>query len=253
MPNLSTSLILYQIFDSNDQIICSGNCPYDLLGQVWTLTETPTSETRTLKFNIDGNWFTLNPVGYPLGLDQSASAYQAIVDYEILNAQALQDAEAMRLWQQQLDIEKTNNESNHLQAQAIDAFNQYKEMLVAQNQLTQDQADAMQAEQLRQDENRIALVRGIALDPTTAPGALASEFGQNGDIRRQVAAVMEADINISKLVVQTSSTYWMSSYEVMAVIGSQCTEDREFAQLVSDKLPDNSSLKIMLKGFGWAT
>jgi hypothetical protein len=82
---------------------------------------------------------------------------------------------------------------------------------------------------------------------------LASEFGESGDIRRQVAAVMERDISISKQIVQLPRSVWMSSYEIMEVIGAQSSEDHEFAQLVSDNLPDDSSLKILLKSFGWAT
>jgi len=45
--------------------------------------------------------------------------------------------------------------------------------------------------------------------------------------------------------------YWMSSYEIMSVLGSQCSENQSLARIVANQLPDDSNLKKMLTNFGW--
>ena len=254
MFNISYSLIQYEILE-NDTVIFSGSIPYDLLNHMRTLTETG-SKTRKLRINVDGDYLTLDSIGYPIdpedkNIKEAEVIYQQLQFNKNLELEQQQQRAAWLLLQQQQDIENAAIESRRLQRQAQETFDRYQEMLVQQQQLTEETALLRDAEKLREDENRIALVRGIALDPTTAPAALASEFGESGDIRRQVAAVMEKDIAISKLVAQTTSSCWIPSYEIMSVFGVQCAEDKELAQLVADQLPDDSSLKVMLKGFGW--
>jgi hypothetical protein len=207
---------------------------------------------RSLKFNIDGNWFTLNSLNYKKTPDMSLHVYETLSSHREYAVLLEQSKEAFRIAQEAEDIEAQANEVKFLQRQAQESFDRYQEMLIEQHQLTEETARLREAEKMREDENRIALVRGISLDPNTAPAALASEFGFSGDIRRQVADVMERDINISKQVVQLPESLWISSYEIMDVIGSQCSQDHKFAQEVADKLPDDSSLKITLKSFGWA-
>jgi len=252
MLNISCSLIQYEIFE-NDQILCSGTIPYDLLHYVRSLTETG-STLRKIRVNIDGDIFVIDSVGYSITAfkDETTTIYQLLTNNQQLEIQNQRDQAALLLLQQQQDAEGSANAARFLQQQAVDAFNQYQEMLVAQKQITAEQAQLAEAEKLRQDENRIALVRGIALDPTTAPAALTSEFGQTGDVRRQIAAVMTANIEISKLVAAVDSKYWISSFEIMAVLGSQSSTDRDLAQIVANQLPDGSNLKQMLTNFGWA-
>lgn len=253
MYNLSCSLIQYQICEG-DNVLCSGTFPYDLLYAVRSLTETGTT-ARKLKINIDGESFSLDSMGH--SIDPYGDQTEAVIIYNLLSAN--QQAEILEQQQnaglevlrQQQDVEAQANEVRFLQRQAQESFDRYQEMLIAQQQLTEETAQLREAEKLREDENRIALVRGVALDPTTAPSALESEFGSSGDIRRQVAAVMERDINISKQVIQLPTSIWLSSYEIMDVLGTQCSQDHEFAQEVADKLPNDSNLKITLKGFGW--
>ena len=206
---------------------------------------------RSLKFNIDGNWFTLNSLNYKKTPDMSLHVYETLSSHREYAVLLEQSKEAFRIAQEAEDIEAQANEVKFLQRQAQESFDRYQEMLIEQQQLTEETARLREAEKMREDENRIALVRGISLDPSTAPAALASEFGFSGDIRRQVAAVMEQDISISKQVIQLPTRIWMASYEIMDVIGSQCSQDHKFAQEVADKLPDDSSLKITLKSFGW--
>lgn len=257
MPNLSTSLIQFEVYENN-QLLHSGTCHYDLLAQVWALTEDGTrwdigQPARYLKFNIDGEWFTLNGIGsVENNSNESVEVYDALVMNRSMLLPMEQSKEAFRIAQEQEELNRAILESSELTRIAQESISRFNEMLIEQKQLTEDQAQLNYAEQLRQDENRIALVRGVALDPNTAVDALQSEFGWNGDIRRQVAAVMERDISISKRIVQLPTETWMSSYEIMAVVGAQSSEDHEFAQLVSDKLPDDSSLKTLLKSFGWA-
>jgi len=259
MSNLSTSLIQFEVHE-NDKLLHSGTCHYDLLFQVWGLAEDGSrwdveQSSRYLKFNIDGDWFTLNGIG-SFDSNERDSGVTVVYDALSLNKSIIleleRSKESFRLLQEIEDRERMIREQDELRKTLLDATSQFTEMLIAQQQLTEEQARLNEAEQLRQDENRIALVRGIALDPSTAPAALESEFGYSGDIRRQVAAVMERDISISKMIVQLPLNVWISSYEIMEVIGAQSSEDHQFAQIVSDNLPDDSSLKIILKSFGWA-
>lgn len=254
MFNISYSLIQFEVIE-NDTVIFSGSIPYDLLNHIRTLTETG-SKTRKLRINVDGEYLILDSIGYPIDPDdknvkEAEVIYQQIQFNRNLELETQHQQAGMEILKQQQDLEAQANEVKFMQRQAQESFDRYQEMLIAQNQLTQETAQLREAEKLREDENRIALVRGIALDPSTAPAALESEFGSSGDIRRQVAAVMERDINISKQVVQLPENLWTSSYEIMDVIGTQCSRDHEFAQEVADKLPDDSNLKITLKGFGW--
>jgi hypothetical protein len=255
MLNTSYSLIQYQIVE-NDTILCSGTFPYDLLSHARILTETGSVE-RKIKVNIDGDYFVISSIGWEIDkthrhLREATELYELLQTNRIIIEETAKHEAFMKLAEDQLNIDMQIHATAELQRLAIEAFNNYEQILIEQKQLTEEQAQLNEAEKLRQDENRIALVRGIALDPTTAAAALASEFGESGDIRRQVAAVMERDISISKQIVQLPRSVWMSSYEIMEVIGAQSSEDHEFAQLVSDNLPDDSSLKILLKSFGWA-
>jgi hypothetical protein len=254
MFNISYSLIQYEIFE-NETILCSGKIPYDLLSHIRTLTETG-SKSRKLRVNIDGNSSIIDSIGYPIdpedkNITEAEVIYQQIQFHRNLELETQHQQAGLEILRQQQDIEAQANEVKFLQRQAQESFDRYQEMLIEQHQLTEETARLREAEKMREDENRIALVRGISLDPSTAPAALASEFGFSGDIRRQVADVMERDINISKQVVQLPESLWISSYEIMDVIGSQCSQDHKFAQEVADKLPDDSSLKITLKSFGW--
>jgi hypothetical protein len=250
MYNVSTSLIEYKIYE-NDQEIYACKIPYDLLYVVRNLTEDGTG-SRYSEVNIDGNLFRFGSIGYDVPQDYSSDVHEALTTNQIIAEGTTRHEAFMQLAEEQLNLEKAEHTTAELQRLAIEAFNAYEQLLLEQKQLTEEQARLNEAEKLRQDENRIALVRGVALDPSTAPAALESEFGQSGDIRRQVAAVMERDISISKRIVQLPRVLWMSSYEIMEVIGAQSSQDREFSQLVSDNLPDDSSLKILIKSFGWA-
>ena len=254
MYNISTSLIAFRL-EEDDKIIYQGSIPYDLLSYIcYNLPNNNLS--RKLVYLIDGEEFTYQHVftnndrapSEVLSLETWWDNWNSAIEHEL----AVQRDEAAQLLREQQDSEAQANEVKFLQRQAQESFDRYQEMLIEQHQLTEETARLREAEKMREDENRIALVRGIALDPSTAPAALASEFGSSGDIRRQVAAVMERDISISKQVIQLPTRIWMASYEIMEVVGSQASEDREFAQEVADKLPDDSNLKITLKSFGWA-
>jgi hypothetical protein len=254
MYNTSTSLISFRL-EENNETIYQGSVPYDLLSYICYSLPNDTLN-RKLVYLIDGEEFTYQHVftnrdrgTEVLCLENWWRNWKEAIANEI----AREQDEASRLLREQQESEAGALQNQMMQNIAEDAFRQYQQMLVEQKQLTEEQARLNEAEKLRQDENRIALVRGIALDPNTAASALESEFGQSGDIRRQVAAVMERDISISRQVIQIPVTYWMSSYEIMEVIGSQVSSDHTFAQEVSDKLPNNSNLKIMLQSFGWAT
>jgi hypothetical protein len=259
MYNTSVSLIPITVIENN-QSVYSVNIPYALLPIVYDNIASP---ERRIDFNIDGNissntinqkdgWFenivSTTSTNHPWNIN-----YNTTVNAKRLRAIELNDKASFEQAENLANQEKAINDARALQQQAKETFDRYQEMLLEQKQLTEEQIQIRQAEQLRQDENRLALVRGIALDPSTAPAALASEFGQSGDIRRQVAAVMENDISISKLIAQTNPDCWTSSYEIMSILGTQCSEDKELAQIVSTQLPDDSSLKQMLKGFGWVS
>ncbi len=256
MYNISYSLIEYQIIE-NDAVLCSGTIPYDLLNYVRTLTETG-STVRKLKVNIDGNQSIINSIGYPIDTEhrhnqEAIKTYQLLQDYQILAEGTAKQLEANKWLAEQQEGERTIRITKALQKQATDSFNEYQQMILAQQQTTDEQIQFEQAEQQRQDEERITLVRSIAVNPITAITALQGEFSGSGDVLRQIAAVMERDINISKEIIQLPVECWLSSYEIMSVVGAQASEDHEFAQLVSDCLPDDSNLKTTLKAFGWAT
>jgi len=258
MYNTSTSLIDFTVRENGAQIF-DGKVPYNLLSHITEILGFSKND-RMVSYNIDGNFFTFSGPNSDVISEgttdlthPSLLAYSGIQNAKILEDQFLQDTNALELSQHQLDQEKMVFESNEVQRLTIEAFNSFKEMLIEQKQLTEEQAQLNYAEQLRQDENRIALVRGIALDPMSAVSALQTEFGQTGDVRRQIAAVMTANIEISKLIASSDPMYWMSSYEIMAVLGSQSAENGKLAQILADQLPEDSSLKMILKSFGWAT
>jgi hypothetical protein len=255
MYNISTSLIAFRL-EENDKIIYQGSLPYDLLSYI--CYSLPNGDlNRKLIYLIEGEEFT-----YQHNFTSRDSTYQELLSLEnwwwnwkeaIADELAKGRDEASRLLREQQDSEAQALQNQMMQNTAEDAFRQYQQMVIEQKQLTEEQVRLLEAEKLRQDENRIALVRGVALDPSLAVSALESEFGQNGDIRRQVAAVMERDIAISRQVIRMPASYWTSSYEIMEVIGLQVSIDHTFAQEVSDRLPDNSSLKTTMKSFGWTT
>jgi len=258
MYNTSTSLIDFTINENGSEIL-NGKIHYGLLHHLTDILGF-SPEGRTITYNIDGNFYNFTgPAADIISVSTSDPGhptllvYRGVRDAETLLQQHLQDKNAFDIYQNQLDEEKMNFENGEVQRLTIEAFNNYKEMLIAQKQLTEEQSRLNDAEQLRQDENRLALVRGIALDPTSAVSALQTEFGQTGDVRRQIAAVMTSNIEISKMVARSNPMYWMSSYEIMSVLGSQCSENRDLAQILVDQLPDDSSLKTMLRSFGWAT
>jgi hypothetical protein len=258
MYNTSTSLIDFTVRENGAQIF-DGKVPYNLLGHITEILGFSKND-RMVSYNIDGNFFAFTgpnsdviSEGTTDPTHPSLLVYSGVQNAKALEDQFLQDTNALELFQHQLDQEKMVFESNEVQRLTIEAFNNFKEMLIEQKQLTEEQAQLNYAEQLRQDENRIALVRGIALDPMSAVSALQTEFGQTGDVRRQIAAVMIANIEISKLIASSDPMYWMSSYEIMAVLGSQSAENKELAQILADQLPEDSSLKMILKSFGWAT
>ena len=256
MYNTSTSLIYFTVQDNGSQVF-SGKIPYNLLNHLTEILGF-SKNNRVITYNIDGNSFSFKGPGDDIlstGTDDpshfSRLVYDGVQHANALYQQALQDRNSYELMQQQLDQEKMTFEANEAQRLTVEAFDNFKEMLIAQKQLTEEQAQLAEAEKLRQDENRIALVRSIALDPSTAPDALQSEFGQTGDVRRQIAAVMTANVEISKLVAAVNPMYWMSSYEIMSVLGSQCSENQSLARIVANQLPDDSNLKKMLTNFGW--
>jgi len=255
MYNISTSLIAFRL-EENNETIYQGTFPYDLLSYICYSLPNETLN-RKLVYLIEGEEFT-----YQHTFGNKDNASQEVLSLEnwwwnwkeaIADELAKAQDETSRLLREQQDSESQALQNRMIQNTAEDAFRQYQQMLIEQKQLTEEQVRLAEAEKLRQDENRIALVRGVALDPSLAVSALESEFGQNGDIRRQVAAVMERDIAISRQVIRMPASYWTSSYEIMEVIGSQVSIDHTFAQEVSDRLPDNSSLKTTMKSFGWTT
>lgn len=257
MYNTSTSLIEFTVRENGSQIF-EGKIPYNLLGHITEILGFSKND-RMVSYNIDGNFFTFtgpNSDVISKGTNDpthpSLLVYSGVQNAKLLADQFLQDTNALELVQHQLDQEKMVFEANELQRLAVEAFNNYEKMLIEQKQLTEEQARLNKAEQLRQDENRIALVRGIALDPMSAVSALQTEFGQTGDVRRQIAAVMADNVEISKLIASSDPMYWTTSYEIMSVLGTQSSENRVLAQILADQLPDNSSLKTILKSFGWA-
>jgi hypothetical protein len=257
MYNTSTSLIDFTVRENGSQIF-EGKIPYSLLSHVTEILGFSKND-RTVTYNIDGNFFTFSGPNGDVNSDgtvdpthPSRLVYAGVQNAKILEDQFLQDTNALELFQHQLDQEKMVFETSEVQRLTIEAFDNFKEMLIEQKQLTEEQAQLNYAEQLRQDENRIALVRGVALDPTTAVSALQTEFGQTGDVRRQIAAVMADNVEISRLVASSNPMYWTASYEIMSVLGTQSSENRALAQILVDQLPDDSSLKTILKSFGWA-
>ena len=254
MYNISTSLIAFRL-EENNETIYQGSVPYDLLSYICYSLPNDNLD-RKLIYLIEGEEFTYqhnftsrNSISQELlSLENWWWNWKEAIEDDLAQARESES----RLLREIQNTEAQLRQSQVVQHTAEDALRRYQQMLIEQKQLTEEQAQLNEAEKLRQDENRIALVRGIALDPSTATTALSSEFGDSGDIRRQVAAVMERDILISRQIIQLPVDQWMSSYEIMDVIGSQISANHEFAREIFDKLPNDSSLKKLIHSFGWA-
>jgi hypothetical protein len=263
MLNTSISLINISI-EENNEVILSMNAPYPLLGSIM---EAFTKPGRKIKYNIDGN-IIVEP-GHDNRKDvdvwdqyhiltsdpkhRSKRVYGMVQEAKNLYNQYLQDVASMKLQQDQIDEASMVRQEAELHQRMIDMEKEYSEMVLFQKNLTEEQKQRNLAEQFRQDENRIALVRAITLDTTASLDALQSEFGQSVDIRSAVANAMSLDPEVCRAVARLDSKYWLGSYEIMAVLSEQCENDHVLASIIASSLPDDSVLKNLLINMGWAT
>jgi len=261
MYNTSLSLINISVSENNN-VIFSTNIPYPLLGFVQRVLTKP---GRTITTNIDGEIFVskgmfiseddflANNLSTNSPNHRVANIVRFIKNAKRLYTEFVSYQAAFELTQQQLDAEKVVFESAELHRRMLEAERRYAEMLISQKELTEERIQLKLAEEFRQDENRIALVRSISLDPDSAVDAIQSEFGQNVDIRSAVASAMASNLSVCRLVANLDSRYWLTSYEIMSVISERCAEDKVLAQIVCNNLPKDSVMKKLLVNMGWAT
>jgi hypothetical protein len=261
MYNTSLSLINISVSEDN-QVIFSTNIPYPLLGFVQRVLRKP---GRTITTNIDGEIFTTG--GMFVGADEFladhvptnstdhrwVNIFKSVENAKKLHAEFINDQAAFNLTQEQLDSEKIVFESAELHQRMLEAEHYFAEMLISQKELTEEQIRLKLAEEFRQDENRIAMVRAISLDPMYAVDAIQSEFSHSVDIRSAVANAMATTPSVCRAVANLDYIYWLSSYEIMSVISERCAEDKVLAQVVATNLPADSAMKQLLINMGWAT
>jgi hypothetical protein len=261
MYNTSLSLINISVSENN-QVIFSTNIPYPLLGLAQQVLTKP---GRIITTNIDGEVFSsdgafisedeflANTIPTSSPNHRWVNIFASVNNAKQLYATFISDQAAFNLTQDQLDGEKVVFESAELHQRMLESEKRFAEMLISQKELTEEHIRLKLAEEFRQDENRIALVRAISLDPTSAVDAIQTEFGTSVDIRSAVASAMASNILVCRAVANLDSKYWIGSYEIMSVISEQCAEDKVLAQIVADNLPQDSVMKHLLINMGWAT
>lgn len=261
MYNTSVSLINISVIENN-AVIFSANIPYPLLGIVQRVLNKP---GRIITTNIDGELlssagsyiseedFLANNISTNSTDHRWVNIFKSVENAKKLHAEFISDQAAFNLTQEQLDSEKVVFESAELHQRMLEAEQRFADMLISQKELTEEQIRLKLAEEFRQDEHRIAMVRAISLDPMYAVDALQSEFGHSVDIRSAVANAMAITPSVCRAVANLDCMYWLSSYEIMSVISERCAEDKVLAQVVATNLPADSAMKQLLINMGWAT
>jgi hypothetical protein len=177
----------------------------------------------------------------------SRRAYQSLQESKELAQIAETDAAAFVLWNNSVDAENVLLKEQELSNSVLQAELFYQESLAAQQQLTAEHAAALEAEAYRLDLLRAQMVTTVAVDPTKSVEALMSDVGSNLDLHRQIASVMVADKEITKLIVASTATLWNHSYDIMEVIARQSTSHKDVAEAVAPQLPSDSLLLASLR------
>lgn len=250
MYNISTTLIPFQVIE-NDQTIFEGTIPYEIL---WYIEEAfLTDTTRTLSFQIGLNTWSLQDRvtnENAVGTDQTIH-FENEVYSRLMLAKATEEYETEALALQSLSIQQSTQEEALLEQQRLeerleqtllDANRQYQESYDRQIKLAEEYSQQLTNERQRIDLLRAQTVTQIAVDPASIPSALLSEVGNTGDVQRQVAASMKANVEVTKLVLASTSTLWNNSFEILEVASKQATTDSEVASMLAAGIDHDSLL-----------
>lgn len=256
MYNTSTLNISYNVIE-NGQSVLAGQIPYALLPVLKNAVLFNSS--RTLEITIGNDTYTI-ATNYqltedPIIEDQFDNIYtRAYISLstrkEIEEAEA-QVASTAAIFAMQQEEELRTNEENRLRQQLEEAEMFYRQSLEAQLALQDGHERSQEEEAYRLDMLRVEWVQKVAVDPALAVDALMSEVGSNGDVRRQVAFVMDNNEEIARTVVASTSTLWSGSYEIMEVVARKAVIDPELAQLLDSILPVDSMLRHSLERLGY--
>lgn len=255
MYNTSTTLINFRLKDG-ETIVLEGQIPYGLLPYIeHTLLQ---GTSRILEFTVNTDTFetsrefSLTHADVPTSnaAHMTRIAYSSLINSKELIRVANLNSAAFDQWNLQADEENSQRESQRLDEIASQAQLYYQETLANQQTLTEQRLQELRDEAYRLDMLRAQTVTQIAVDPTTSVDALMSEVGHNGDVQRQISACMRANKDITRLIIASTSTLWNSSYELMDVIASQAATDKELANLLIGRIPEESLLYQSLDRLG---
>lgn len=252
MFNTSTSLIPYQIKDSNGTMLHEGLCPYGLLSHIQR--SFLTCQDRTMEFTVGVTNYTVsrNFTNFPnieYSFISSDPTYPATVAYNSLVEskmyKELSDSEitAFNLAQEAEEQAYVQREEAKLRGLTLQAQSLYQTTLQAQLMLTEEQHQHIDQEMYRLDMLRSQTVTMVAVDPlNNAVPALMSEVGHTSDVQRQIAASMIANSEVTKVVLASTATLWNTSYEITDVASRQAVDNQEIADLLASKIDPESLL-----------
>lgn len=252
MFNTSTSLITYQIKDSNGTVLHEGLCPYGLLSHVQR--SFLTCQDRTMEFvigttihSVSRNFSNLPNMDYAVStsspLISSRIAYNTLVEFKENREKSETELAAYNLALEAEQEERAIREEQILQNLALQAQSMYQTTLQAQLMLSEEQNQHINQEIYRLDILRSQTVTTIAVDPlNNAVPALMSEVGRTSDVQRQIALSMLTNSEVTKVILASTATLWNTSYEITDVASRQAVDNQEIADLLASKIDPDSLL-----------
>lgn len=252
MYNTSTALIGIRV-EKNGQVLRSISVPYDLMS---TVEDMYRLDGRTTVATILTQEFSTPPHSNAVALNPTDGPHPVLtINETIQNFKQLADSAAQFSLEFQIQSNYSGDfevdEEMRSRIRATDIL--YAESLMAQQLLTEQRLSELNNQAQQEDFERQAAVTSIAVDPTRCVEFLLLPVGRTGDVQRQMAASVSNNVDYCTQIIESTSSLWITSYSLMQEFSLLAANNKDFAQLLHDKLPDDSVTKLNLVRLGLAS